>query len=77
MSVQQGTSENQPSLFSRDATAADLIADLAEAACPLGCAERPRFQGKRNKRLRYQCGGCHLVFEITPKPPAGPTGGAA
>jgi hypothetical protein len=61
----------------RDATAADLIDDLAGVKCPLGCQERPRFQGKRNRRLRYQCGGCHLIFEVTPKPPVRPAGGAA
>jgi hypothetical protein len=61
----------------RDAKAADLAADLAAVKCPLGCQERPRFEGKRNRRLRYECGGCHLVFEITPTAPKPERGGAA
>jgi hypothetical protein len=69
---------NQQTLdLQRDATAADLRADLAAVKCPLGCQETPRFQGKRNRRLRYECGGCHLVFEITPKPAPRPDRGSA
>jgi ribosomal protein S27AE len=33
--------------------------------CPLGCAGEPRFQAKRNRLDRYQCGECHLIFETT------------
>jgi transposase-like protein len=52
----------------RDATAADLRADLAGVVCPLGCTERPRFQGRRNRRLRFFCDRCHLTFEVMPRP---------
>ncbi len=80
MSLRQRTSENQPGLFNRDATAADLVNDLAEVKCPLGCQERPRFQGKRNRLLRFECGECHLVFEMmptSPKPPMRPERGGS
>jgi hypothetical protein len=60
--------EQQP--LPKDATAADLIADLERIKCPLGCEERPRFQGKRNRLHLFKCAGCGLLFEIarTPRP---------
>jgi hypothetical protein len=58
--------EQQP--LPLDATAADLIADLSRIKCPLGCEDRPRFQGKRNRLLLFKCVGCSLVFKIAPTP---------
>jgi hypothetical protein len=54
-----------------DATVADLLADLDRTKCPLGCQDRPRFQGKRNRLLAFKCAGCGLLFEIAPAPRGG------
>ena len=78
MSVRQRTSENRPRTCSIvTPTARDLIDDLAQVRCPLGCEQPARFRGRHNRRLRFECGGCHLVFEITPKLPVRPAGGPA
>jgi hypothetical protein len=60
--------KGQQSLLFADATVADLIADLKHIKCPLGCENRPRFQGKRNRLLAFKCAGCGLLFEIAPAP---------
>ncbi len=40
----------------------------AEPRCPLGCAPRPQFAGRQNRRHRFVCQECRIEFEVVVEP---------